>query len=177
MSIKLKWHTEKRKVKDLIPFEGNPRQMTEKQVQDLQKSLEKFNLVEIPAINTDNKIIAGHQRLAILKLLKREKEIVDVRVPNRKLTEKEFEEYLLRSNKNTGEWDWDLLANFDKDFLEDVGFDEVKINKFLGLEDNKKDEKMKEIFEIIVECKNEQQQKENYEKLIKGGYQCRLLTL
>ena len=32
-------------------------QITEKQQEDLKKSLERFNLVEIPAINTDNTII------------------------------------------------------------------------------------------------------------------------
>ena len=48
---KLIWHTEQRKIKDLIPTEGNPRQMTAKQVEDLKKSLNKFNLVEIPVAN------------------------------------------------------------------------------------------------------------------------------
>ena len=110
---KLFWKNEKRKVDDLIPYERNPRQMTDKQKEDLQRSLQKFNLVEIPAINTDNKIIAGHQRLKILQILGRGKEVVDVRVPSRKLTPKEFEEYNLRSNKNLGEWNFDELANFD----------------------------------------------------------------
>lgn len=60
---KLTWHTEQRKINDLIPFEDNPRQMSEKQVRDLQKSLERFNLAEIPCIDLDNRICAGHQRL------------------------------------------------------------------------------------------------------------------
>ena len=98
--IKLKWHNEKRKVSDLIPFKKNPRKITDEQREDLKKSLDKFDLVEIPAINTDNKIIAGHQRIAIMHLLGRGKEEIDVRVPNRKLTKAEFEEYNLRSNKN-----------------------------------------------------------------------------
>ena len=66
---KLEWHNEKRKISDLIPYDHNPRQMTEKQVKDLTKSLEKFNLVEIPAIDKDNTIIAGHQRLKIMQML------------------------------------------------------------------------------------------------------------
>lgn len=41
---KLIWHTEQRKINELIPWDGNPRQMTEKQAQDLKKSLEKLNL-------------------------------------------------------------------------------------------------------------------------------------
>ena len=126
---KLKWSTQKRRVDDLIPFEGNPRQMTEKQQADLKKSLEKFNLVEIPAIDMDNKICAGHQRLKIMKLLGRGQEEIDVRVPNRKLTDAEFKEYNLRSNKNVGGWDDELLVNFDEAELLRVGFESEDLDK------------------------------------------------
>ena len=44
---KLTWHTEKRKVNELIPFEQNPRTMTDKQLEDLKKSVSKFDLVEM----------------------------------------------------------------------------------------------------------------------------------
>jgi DNA modification methylase len=134
---KLKWHTEKRKVDDVIPYERNPRQMTEAQKNDLQRSLEKFDLVEIPAINTDNKIVAGHQRLKILQLLGRGSEEIDVRVPNRKMTDKEFEEYNLRSNKNVGEWNYDLLANFDEEILKDIGFKSEELDKIFNLDADK----------------------------------------
>ena len=119
---KLSWKTERRKVSDLIPWDQNPRVMSKKQAEDLQRSVEKFDLVEIPAINTDQRVLAGHQRLMILKLLGRENEEIDVRVPNRKLTESEATEYNLRSNKNIGEWNWDLLANMEMPMLKEVGF-------------------------------------------------------
>jgi len=131
----LKWHTEKRRIDDLIPFEGNPRQMTQKQKDDLQKSLEKFDLVEIPAIDTDNRIIAGHQRLKIMQLLGRGEEMIDVRMPNKKLTDEEFKEYNLRSNKNLGEWDYDLLANFDKGLLLNAGWEDKELNDLFFKED------------------------------------------
>jgi len=131
---KLIWHTEKRKIKDLIPTEGNPRQMTEKQARDLQTSLERFNLVDIPAINTDNRIISGHQRVAILKVLKRDGERIDVRVPNRKLTGGEHREYMIRANRNLGEWDYDLLANFDEELLKDIGWDSTELDQIFQLE-------------------------------------------
>lgn len=119
----LTWHTEQRKISDLVPFEHNPRRLTELQAKQLQVSLEKFNLVEIPAINTDNVILAGHQRLKIMQLLGRGEEMTDVRVPNRLLTPEEVKEYVVRSNKNTGEWDFDILANtFDPEALQDWGF-------------------------------------------------------
>jgi DNA modification methylase len=130
---KLLWNTEKRRIGDLVPYEHNPRQMTEKQAEDLQKSLERFNLVEIPAIDTDNKIIAGHQRLKIMALLGRIEEEIDVRVPNRKLSEEEFIEYNLRSNKNTAEWDLDALLNFSEDLLRDGGFTQEELDGVFSL--------------------------------------------
>lgn len=127
----MKWHTETRKISDLVPFEHNPRQLTKKQYTDLEKSLKKFDLVEIPAINQDHTIIAGHQRLNILHALGRADEEIDVRVPNRMLSEKEVEEYNIRSNKNTGEWIMDVLANsFDMNDLLDWGFEDAELVGF-----------------------------------------------
>lgn len=67
----LEWHTTKRKVKDLVPCDFNPRSITETELNRLKASLEKFNLVEIPVIDTDNTLIAGHQRIAVLFILER----------------------------------------------------------------------------------------------------------
>ena len=40
--IKLQWHTETRKVSELVPNNLNPRKISPKQIEDLKKSLEKF---------------------------------------------------------------------------------------------------------------------------------------
>lgn len=125
---KLIWRTERRRVNDLIPFDKNPRTLSEKQEKDLKRSIEIFDLVEIPAVDTDNKILAGHQRAHILQLLGRGDELIDVRVPSRKLSDEEYEEYLLRSNSNTGSWNYDLLKSFDLDLLLDVGFDNTDLS-------------------------------------------------
>lgn len=127
----LSWKTEKRKIKDLVPADYNPRQMTEAQAKQLRKSIEKFNLVEIPAIDQDNTILAGHQRMSMLLTLGRGEEEIDVRVPNRKLTDSEAKEYNLRSNKNTGEWDMDKLFAMPDGLLEEVGFDKKEIQKLI----------------------------------------------
>ncbi len=150
---KLVWHNEKRKINDLIPYEGNPRHMTEKQVEDLRKSLEKFNLVEIPAVNIDNIIIAGHQRLKILQLLGRGEEEIDIRLPNRTLTLEEVKEYNLRSNKNTGEWDYDLLANFDEELLKESGFESEELDKIFQLDLGEDDFDADAEAEKITDCK------------------------
>lgn len=125
----LYWKNERRKVNDLIPFERNPRKLAPEQETKLKESIEKFNLVEIPAIDTQNRVIAGHQRLKILQLLNRGEEEIDVRVPNRPLTQEEYEEYLIRSNKNTGEWDYKILKTFDKDLLLLAGFTKIEIRE------------------------------------------------
>ncbi|MBU0570032.1 DNA modification methylase [Patescibacteria group bacterium] len=125
--IKLKWTTEKRKVNDLVPFEKNPRTISPKQLKDLTKSLKKFDLVEIPAIDMDEKILAGHQRLKVLQLLGRGEEIIDCRIPNRKLTKKESEQYLISSNALGGDWDFEKLKSFDLELLTDIGFDQIEL--------------------------------------------------
>lgn len=126
---RLTWQTERRCVKYLLPFKKNPRRMSEKQIADLTQSLEKFGLVEIPAIDTDNKIVAGHQRIAVLQLLGRGEELIDVRVPNRKLTKAEYEQYLLTSNRVHGDWDYEMLSEyFDIDTMLVSGFDDTDLS-------------------------------------------------
>lgn len=124
----LKWHTEKHKVDDLIPHPKNPHTGTEKEDQDLEASMTKFDLVEIPAINLDKGLLAGHRRAEIYKKLGRGQEMIDVRVPNRMLTPEECEEYMLRSNRNTGSWDYELLKAFDTSFLLSIGFDDTDLS-------------------------------------------------
>lgn len=140
----LQWHTEKRKVDDLVPHAKNPRTLSEKQRSDLEASITKFNLVEIPAVNTDNTVLAGHMRLKVMKALGRGQEEIDVRVPSRTLTSAECEEYLLRSNRNTGSWDYELLKAFPTELLLDIGFDDTDLSVMwddvLELEDDDFDE-------------------------------------
>lgn len=125
----LEWENAKRKVKDLVPFEYNPRKLTPEKKQLLINSIEKFNLAEVPAINLDNKIIAGHQRIKVLMDLGRGDELIDVRIPNRPLTDKEFKEYNITSNVPIGFWDVDVLdAHFEDINLEELGLNLDEIN-------------------------------------------------
>ena len=105
------WKTERRLVKDLIPYANNPRKMSKEQARQLIGSIQKFNYVELVAIQPDNRIIAGHMRVKALLQLGKGKEEIDVRVPSRTLSDEEMREYLIRSNRNQGEWDWDELAS------------------------------------------------------------------
>lgn len=119
---KLKWETKKVKVKDLIELDINPRKISDAKKQKLIESLEKFNLAEIPAVNTDMQIIGGNQRVSALMMVGRGDEEIDVRVPNRKLTKKEVKEYAIISNTHAGEFDFEILEEL---FVEDVNIEEI----------------------------------------------------
>lgn len=120
----LEWYTITRRVNELIPVDFNPRTITPEKREKLQRSLEKFNLVEIPVINRDNTLIAGHQRISILFILGRGEEEIEVRWPNRQLTEEELKEYMIISNTHAGEFDFDLLDEFFADIdFDAIGFD------------------------------------------------------
>ena len=147
---KLSWTTVQKRVNDLIPQEINPRKISDKQLSDLTRSLKKFNLVEIPAVDADGTILAGHQRIKALQIIGRGDEIIDIRVPNRKLTEKEAKEYLIGSNKLGGTWDYDLLKTFELDTLSCAGFDDIEIANFWD-----KDKDIKEdSFDVAKELKD-----------------------
>src|SRR3990167_2269127 len=145
MQASIIWHSQKRKISELKPAPYNPRELTEKQAQDLATSLELFNLAEPIVINQNNTIVGGHQRINILKAKYGNNGAeVDVRVPNRLLTQDEEVELNLRLNKNLGQWDLDLLANFDEDLLKDVGFDSRELDNIFQLDTKPEDDDMPE---------------------------------
>lgn len=119
----------------LIPTTYNPRRLSEKEASDLKESLKKFNLAELPVINADNTLLAGHQRCKILASLHSKKMEIEVRVASRLLTKEEADEYLIRSNRNTGNFDYDMLANhFEQSDLLAWGFSEKEIDFFKDAE-------------------------------------------
>lgn len=126
----IEWKIEVRKIKSLIPHSKNPRLLMRDQHQHLKTSIAKFGLTDKPIINTDNTIIGGHQRLKILKELGHKE--VEVLVPNRELTNEEVDEFCIRLNKNTGEFDYEILANeWNVSDLVDWGFTEKDLQLFI----------------------------------------------
>lgn len=123
---KITWSTEKRKVKDLIPADYNPRKISEKQRLELIESIKEFDTVEPLVINLNNHLIGGHQRLSIYT--DQGIDEVEVRVPNRKLTVDEEIKLNLRLNKNTGEWDPEKLQDLNIETLLDVGFGDEELS-------------------------------------------------
>lgn len=125
------WHTEKRVVKDLIRLDYNPRKRNEDKQNELRQSLSDFNLVDTPVLNLDGVLISGERRLEALFELDRGNDIIDVRLPNRLLTEEEVKRYCLLANTHAGEWDLPKLeAHFSdiyKEILSLPSFDSVDL--------------------------------------------------
>lgn len=121
----------------LRPSEHNPRQITEDQAAALRESLERFGFVDPLVVNRHksrlNVIVGGHQRYHVAMGMG----IAEVPCVFVSLEEEREKELNLRLNKNLGSWDYDLLANFDTEFLMDVGFTSTELNRIfeLGLDE------------------------------------------
>ncbi|OGE32705.1 hypothetical protein A3J19_00340 [Candidatus Daviesbacteria bacterium RIFCSPLOWO2_02_FULL_41_8] len=119
----------------LVPI--TPRKWDKEAEKQLTESIKRFGLVDPIIINSapnrKNVVIGGHFRLKIAKDLGyKEMPVVYINIPDI-AKEKELN---LRLNKNTGEWDWDLLANFDESFLSNVGFSSEDLDDIFDTEDS-----------------------------------------
>ena len=122
-------------IEDLIPADYNPRRWNEKQLSDLMESIKLYGIVD-PGIvncapNRKNIIIGSHMRVEAAKRLGiKEFPVVFVNIPE---IEKE-KELNLRLNRNTGEFDFKILADFDETLLSQVGFDSEELDKIFEVE-------------------------------------------
>ena len=139
-------------IDDLIFAEYNPRQLSDDQYKHLKDSISGFGLVD-PIIINKNKdrkdiIIGGHQRVKVARTMGIDK-VPCVEID---LTYDKEKELNVRLNKNTGSWDFDILANtFDIDELIDFGFDEKEL---VGNEKEEVIEPEIEITEELFESHN-----------------------
>src|SRR3990167_2304211 len=121
-------------INDLKFAEYNPRKANEKEVADLKASLKEFGFAEPIVVNSAKErsqvIVGGHFRVKVAKELGYKTiPCVYVNIPD---IEKE-RELNLRLNKNVGNWDYDLLANFSEDELNKVGFESEELLEMFGL--------------------------------------------
>jgi DNA modification methylase len=124
-------------INELRASEYNPRKHSPEQVEQLKESIKRFGMVDPVICNSSperkNVIIGGHFRAEVAKDLGMlTLPVVYVNIPD---LEKE-KELNLRLNKNTGEFDLDLLAEFDESFLENIGFTSEDLDDIFPEEKN-----------------------------------------
>ena len=138
----LTWTNEKRKLRDLAPWEHNPRYIKDAQAERLLESFNEFGQVLPICIGPDGEIYDGHQRRSVIGAADEyglDYEI-DVRVASRKLSERERQKLTVYLHQGaTGQWDWDALADsFDFDDLVLWGFMRTSYSVWAGLSRKKK---------------------------------------
>lgn len=121
-------------VKILNPAPYNPRRWSEDAIAQLTDSIKSFGLVDPILVNSSpdrkNVVIGGHFRLKVAKDLGiKEVPVVYIDIPD---IERE-KELNVRLNKNLGDWDYELLAEFDETLLSTIGFDSEEIDAIFDL--------------------------------------------
>ena len=119
-------------IRKLIQADYNPRKINYQQLSALKDSIREFGLVDPVIVNVNperkNVIIGGHQRVKAA----RELGLEEVPCVELNLTLEKERELNIRLNKNTGEWDFDvLLDQFEETELLGYGFEPSE----LALED------------------------------------------
>lgn len=116
------------KISELKPSEYNPRKWSEDQLQKLRESLQKFGVVDPLIVNShpsrQNIVIGGNMRLKVLKDMK----YTEVPAVYLNLDEAKERDLNVRLNKTGGEFDIDLLKDFDESLLEDIGFSSEELD-------------------------------------------------
>lgn len=120
-------------IDQLKELPNNPRHWSDEATEGLRESVKRFGLVDPLIVNHDNMVLGGHFRLSIAKELGYETAPcvrINIQDP------KKVQELALRLNKNTGDWDWDLLAEFDESLLTDIGFNSEELDDIFDLDED-----------------------------------------
>ena len=168
-------------VPEVRPYEKNPRKNAEA-VKYVKASIEKFGFKQPIIVDSNRVIIAGHTRLEAAKSLGMAEvpcivadDLTDAQVKALRLADNKVAEF--------SEWEMNLLgeelgelAEISDIDMSDFGFDDFDDNLEMD-DEEEKSVNLSETFQIIVECENEIEQQEIFEKLSGEGYKCRLSTL
>lgn len=109
------------KVKDLKTGFGNPRKIKKKKREELQRSLEELGDFGLILVDEHDNIIAGNQRVSILKDMDPETTVLCKRLIG--YTEAELKAINIKDNTHAGEWDLDALADWTSDIVIDLGIE------------------------------------------------------
>jgi DNA modification methylase len=124
------------KINELKPAKYNPRSWSDEAIHHLTESIQRFGISDPLIVNgaesRKNIVISGHFRLKIAKDLGySEVPVVYLNIPE-EAREKELN---LRFNKNTGDWDYSLLAEFEELILSDIGFNSEDLDAIFDIDD------------------------------------------
>lgn len=168
----------------------NPRFIKDEKFETLKKSIqddpEMLELREIIAYDNGGElvIVGGNMRYRAMKELGFKDAPVKI-LPQETAPEK-IRAFIIKDNVAYGQNDWDILANeWDVDELTDWGL-ECDFLSEIPMEEDKEEDKelpkdlsdeVETSFRIEVECANEEEQEQLYNRFVEEGLTCRILTL
>ena len=165
-------------ITELVEYENNAKIHTDEQIEQIKESIVEFGMNDPIGIWKDNVVIEGHGRLIACKELGYA-EVPVIRLDH--LSDEQRKAYGLVHNKLTMNTDFDIeILGFE---LEEI---EMDMSVF-GFEDDFQIEEtpteQKEIalgeenYQIIIDCVDENDCEEIYNKLQEIGIECRISTL
>lgn len=156
------------RVGDIKTGFGNPRKITKKKREELEQSLMDFGDFGIFLIDEEDNVIAGNQRLSILKAKDPGIMVLCKRLIG--YSKSELKAINIKDNTHSGEWDMDLLADWTADLHLDLGL-EVK-DKPIEERSIKEMEPIhyEQYDYVLIACRNELDYNDLVRKLgIEGG--------
>jgi len=109
------------RVSDIRTGFGNPRKISKKKSAELERSLDMLGNFGVIVIDENDNVIAGNQRLSILKSKDPEATILCKKLIG--YTSSEKRAINIKDNTHSGEWDLDILADWTADLNIDLGLD------------------------------------------------------
>ena len=173
MKLKLEYVSKEK----LKPYANNAKIHTAEQIEQIKKSIEEFGFNDPIAIWHDDEIIEGHGRLLAVMEMDDIQQVPIIRLDD--LTDEQRKAYTLVHNKLTMNTDFDAdiveleldnIANID---MEQFGFDIVEKE----FDDIPEEINYVEKVSVVIDCKDDNEAEEIFNKLTNEGYECHISTL
>lgn len=173
------------------PYDGNPRTISPAAIDKVAASLTAFGWRQPLVVDANGVLIVGHTRLAAARKLGLAE--VPVHVADT-LTADQVRAYRLADNRTHDEAAWDeeaLAAELAKvkeaDLIAVTGFDTAELDRYLaelagapapaGVGATENGFEYQEKYGVIVECRDEAQQKRVFDELTAAGHTCRVVAV
>jgi hypothetical protein len=172
--------SEKVKISDLKFDQDNPNRMSLAQLERLKASIKRWGDIVPVVTNSELEVADGQQRVTAMKELGMT-ECSVIRLPVKDVDRRLLRQVLNKlRGKHNGELDnAEYLRIVDAGEKEELKALLESVGERLPIEVDEREVSFSVpgTYEIIVECRDEADQKANYEKLKLQGYKLRLLTL
>jgi ParB-like chromosome segregation protein Spo0J len=156
---------------------ANARKHSRPNIEAIKSSLARFGQQKPIVVDSKNVVRAGNGTLVAATELGWTK----INIVRTDLAGVEATAFAIADNRTAELAQWDpqtLSALLAEPGIGDLSFDNDELRKLLSQDDDDPtDLKIRESFQVAVDCEDEEEQKEIYERLTGQGYKCRLLTM